>query len=102
MKFGFSSMACPAWDLATILEKAKEFGFQGVELRGLSGQLHLPLAAELTADPTATKQRFADAGVQLVCLASSAAFHSRDAHEVGDNKAQVREYLDAAEKLGCP
>src|SRR5437870_6285783 len=99
MKLGFSSMACPAWDLATILAKAKEFGYDGVELRGLAGQLHLPLAAELTADPAVTKQRFAEAGVQLVCLSSSAAFHSREPHEVADNKAQVREYIDVAEKL---
>ena len=102
MKIAFSSMACPAWDLSTILAKAKEFGYQGVELRGLAGQLHLPLAAELTADPEAVQKRFADAGIELMCLASSAVFHSRDPHEVADNKAQVREYIDTAQALGCP
>lgn len=102
MKLAFSTMACPAWDLATILSKAKEHGYAGVELRGLLGQLHLPLASELTADPRATREKFKAAGVELVCLASSAAFHMRDAQQVADNKAQVRDYIDTAAELGCP
>lgn len=102
MRIAFSTIGCPTWDLGTIIAKAKEFGYAGVELRGLNGQLHLPLAAELTADPAATRGRFADAGIQLICLSSSAAFHSRDAHEVADNKAQVRDYIDTAHALGCP
>jgi len=95
-------MACPSWDLGTILSKAKEHGYAGVELRGLLGQLHLQLAAELTADTKATRERFSQAGIELVCLSSSAAFHMRDAHAVADNKAQVREYVDVAAALGCP
>jgi len=102
MKLAFSSIACPNWDLATILAKAKQHGYAGVELRGLQGQLNLSLCPELTADPAATKARFADAGVELVCLSSSAAFHMRDAHEVADNKAEARDYIDTAAALGCP
>lgn len=102
MKLAFSSMACPTWDLDTILAKAKQYGYAGVELRGLLGQLHLPLASDLTADPDATRERFKTAGVELVCLSSSAAFHMRDARQVADNKAQAREYIDTAAALGCP
>lgn len=102
MKLAFSSMACPTWDLDAILQSAKEFGYEGVELRCLAGQLNLPLAAELMADPAATRGRFEAAGVELVCLASAAAFHSRDPREVAENKAQAREYIDSAAALGCP
>src|SRR5215470_7147596 len=101
MKIGFSSVSCPGWDLATIVNNAKAMGYQGVELRGLRGQLALPLCAELTADPAATKGLLAEAGVELACLGSSAAFHYRDPHRVADNQAEAREYIELAGKLGC-
>lgn len=102
MKLAFSTMACPNWDLDTVLSRAKQYGYGGVELRGLQGQLNLPLCAELTADPAATRAKFAAAGVELVCLSSSAAFHMRNAREVADQKGQVRDFIDTASELGCP
>ncbi|MFO0974700.1 MAG: sugar phosphate isomerase/epimerase family protein [Phycisphaerae bacterium] len=101
MKLGFSSVACPTWDLPTLVTKAKAFGYQGIELRGLCGQMHLPLCAELAADPAATRALFAEAGVELVCLCSSAAFHYRDPRRVAANQAEAREYVELAGKLGC-
>ena len=32
MKIGFSSLACPGWDLQTIVARAREYGFDGIEL----------------------------------------------------------------------
>jgi len=102
MKIGFSSVGCPGWDLGTIVSNAKAMGYQGVELRGLRGQMNLPICPELTADPPATKALFAEAGVELACLGSSAAFHFRDPYRVADNQAEAREYIELAGKLGCP
>src|SRR5436190_24378630 len=99
MKLAFSSVGCPGWDLATMVEKAKEYGYQGIELRGLQGQMHLPLAPELAANPAKIARLMRDTGVEIVCLASSAAFHMREPREVAENQAQVREYIDLAEKL---
>lgn len=102
MKLAFSSVACPAWNLATMVEKAKEYGYQGIELRGLEGQMHLPLAPQLAANPGKIAKLMRDTGVELVCLASSAAFHMRDPKQVAENQAQAREYIDLASKLECP
>src|SRR6185503_3362097 len=102
MKLAFSSLGCPAWDLATMVMKAKEFGYQGIELRGLQGQMHLPLAPELAANPGKIGELMRDTGVELVCLGTSAAFHMADPRAVAENLAQVREYIDLAGKLGCP
>lgn len=101
MKIGFSSLVCPGWDLATIVAQAAELGFQGIELRGLKGELHLPLAAELAADPAATRAMFAARNVELVCLASSATLASRDRRELGRQKAQLSEFIELAGRLGC-
>ncbi len=102
MKIGFSSQVCPGWDLETILTKAAELGFDGVELRGLRGELNLPLVPELARDPQATLRRFEEQGVELVCLATCVALDSKNKREVGRNKATIREYIELAGRLSCP
>lgn len=102
MKLAFSNVACPGWDIVTMVEKAREYGYQGVELRSLDGQMHLPLAPQIASNPGKVGKLMRDAGVELVCLATSAAFHMRDQKEVAQNQAQVREYIELAGKLGCP
>jgi sugar phosphate isomerase/epimerase len=102
MKIGFSSLVCPSWDLATILSKAAEYEFEGVELRGLQGKLDLPNIPELAGHPSAVRARFASAGVELVCLSSSCSFSSRDKKESARQRAELNAYLELAGELGCP
>ncbi|MCG8406057.1 MAG: sugar phosphate isomerase/epimerase [Phycisphaerales bacterium] len=102
MKLAFSSVGCPAWDLATMVEKAKEYGYQGIELRGLEGQMHLPLAPQLASNPAKIAMLMRETGVEIVCLSTSAAFHMRDGKEVAKNQSDVREYIELAGKLECP
>ena len=101
MKIGFSSLACPEWDLSTMAQRAKAFGFDGVELRAVQGEMNLTLCSQLTACPENIRQSFADFGVELSCLSSSATFHSNKKREVAQNKAVAREYVELAAKLGC-
>ncbi len=102
MKTGFSSLVCPAWDLETIVTSASSMGFDGVELRGLRGELHLPQAPELAGDPEAARRLFRENGVDLVCLASSATLVSRQPKEVARQKAVVAEWIELAAALACP
>jgi sugar phosphate isomerase/epimerase len=102
MKLAFSTVGCPTWDLPTVAAKAKELGYDGVELRGLTGRMYLPLCPELAGDPAATRGLFEEHGVELVCLSSSAAFHFRDRQVVEENKAEARDYIELAGRLGCP
>lgn len=102
MKLGFSSIACPDWDLETIITQAAALGYDGVELRGLRGEMHLPASPALAQDPAAVARRFADAGVELACLATGNYFHDQDRRRVAEQKAQVREFIELAAQLGCP
>lgn len=102
MKLAFSSVGCPGWDLATMVEKAKEYGYQGIELRSLGGQMYLPLAPELASNPQNIARLMGDTGIEIVCLATGNAFHMRDSKEVAKNVAEVREYIELAGKLECP
>lgn len=102
MKIGFSTLSCPGWDLATVLANASSMGFQGVELRGLRGELHLPLVPELAGKPDKTKELFAEKKVELVCLACSATLDSKKPREVARQKAILTEFIELAGRLECP
>lgn len=102
MKIGFSSLVCPGWDLPTIVEQASNLGFQGVELRGLRGELHLPLVPELSGRPERVRGLFAVKKVELVCLGSSASLSSKDKSGLARQKGVIVEFMELASRLGCP
>lgn len=102
MKIGFSSLVCPNWDLATIVSKATEYGFDGVELRGVQGELRLTNVPEVAGYPERTRDRFARAGVELVCLGTGCSFSTRDRRRRILERAELDETIELASKLGCP
>lgn len=102
MKFGFSSLGCPDWDLDTIIAQAAEMGYDSVELRGLQGEMHLPASPALARTPEKVADRFRDAGVELICLGTSNCFHWKERAKVAEHKAQVREFIELAAHLRCP
>ena len=103
MKIGFSSLVCPGWDLDTIIRRAAEMGFDGVELRGgLCGQMDLPRVRELADDPGQVRRRFNEANIELVCLGTSAHLDSCLERELSEEKAVITESIELAARLGCP
>src|SRR6266576_358998 len=100
MHFAFSTVACPTWDFETILARAKEYGYDGVEIRGFLNESILTAANVFLSDPAKIRGMFADAGVGIACLSSSIAYsqnRKRDAQLAQDLKT----YIDAAQALGC-
>lgn len=102
MKIGFSSLACPGWDLNTIIAKAGAMGFDGVELRGVLGTFDLPAAPSLADDPAYVKGVLAENKVELVCLSSSASLEHRHRKKLQEAQKSVVEYMRLANRLGCP
>ncbi|MFH1420337.1 MAG: sugar phosphate isomerase/epimerase family protein [Planctomycetota bacterium] len=102
MKLAFSSNACPTWGLPTMLEQAKQHGFDGIELQTKGGLPHLPQTDGKNLSPADIAELTRNAGIEVVCLASSAAFHMRDPDEVARNQIMVRRYIDMAANIGCP
>jgi sugar phosphate isomerase/epimerase len=101
MKFAFSTVSCPKWDFETIVARAREYGYGGVELRGFLNETVLTASNPFLSDPRKVRDTFADAGVEIACLASSIAMtqnRRRDARLLGD----VRTYIDLANALECP
>ena len=102
MKTGFSSLTCPQWDLQTIVTKAAEFGFDGVELNGLFGQTHRALTPELIAKPEDVRRLFAEHNVELLCLSTSTTLDRIEPFRVAEDRARIVEHIELAGKLGCP
>jgi sugar phosphate isomerase/epimerase len=101
MKFAFSTVACPKWDFETVAAKAKEFGYDGVEVRGFLNESILTAANVFLTDPKKIRKIFDDAGVEVACIASSISYsHSS---RVNDRRAdELKKNIDTAAAIGCP
>lgn len=101
MKFAFSTVACPDWDFETVASKAREYGYDGVEIRGFLNESILTAANVFLSDPVKVKRTFQSAGIEIACLASSIAMKGKrkpDEQSAGD----LRKYIDVAQAIGCP
>jgi sugar phosphate isomerase/epimerase len=104
LKIAFSTLACPEWSWAEILERGAAFGFDGVEVRLIAGETDLRRVADLGAeDPGAGNRGSRDLDRRLpVCgLASSVRFESPDAAERAQEILTGRDYVDLARRLGA-
>lgn len=102
MKVGFSTLACPGWDLEKIVTQAATLGYDGVEIRGLQGELNLPLVPALAARPEHTRAFFEEHKVELHCLGCSATLDAKSRSDLAKQKALLIEHIELAGSLGCP
>src|SRR3970040_33275 len=79
MKLSFSTLGCPSWSLARILDAAGRLGYDGVELRFVEGDDALWARPELVGSGLReTLARLADAGLAVPCVDTRSFFHSPD------------------------
>jgi len=100
MKFAFSTVSCPKWDFQTIATRAKEYGYDGVEVRGFLNEAILTASNVFLTDPAKLKSLFKYAGVEIACLASSIAMTGGKKHDAIE-ASDLKRFIDTAEALGC-
>ena len=71
MKMAFTTLGCPAWDLDTVIEKGSAFGYEGVDFRGIQGEIDVTTLAEFTTSIVETKRKLGDAGLSVCGISSS-------------------------------
>jgi len=101
MRFAFSTVSCPKWDFDTIVARAKEYGYEGVEVRGFLNEAILTASNPFLTDPRKLRDLFDDNDLDICCLASSIAMtqnKKRDAQAAAD----LRQFIDTAAALHCP
>ncbi len=69
MKLAFSTLACPDWSLDHVVAAAHLYGYDGVELRLIDGELID--GAMPAADRERVRRKFAEAGLPIVAVDSS-------------------------------
>lgn len=110
MRFAFSTVSCPKWDLDAVITHAREYGYHGVEIRGF---LNEPAVTNSNvfgpdANPDRVHNLFSSAGVNVACLASSIAMRQPGAawrfwrRSPNDRFASdLRIFIDTARRLDC-
>lgn len=105
MKIAFSTLGCPTWTFAQILEEARRDGFDGIEFRGLLSEIDLVNVPEFQpANIQQTRKRLEDAGIAPTCLSSSVTVVASAGTELDQKQAiaHAGRYIDLAKEVGAP
>lgn len=98
MKICVSTLGCPSWEWSEIVSTVKDFGYNGIEVRGIGNELFVPRAKVFSeGEIDRTKQRLRALELTITCLTSGCLLHKSDKDYVSEGKA----YIDLAQRLGC-
>ena len=97
MKFAFSTLACPTWGYKDIVATAKDLGFDGIEIRGIAGEMYAPKMKVFRDNLEESMAKLESLEIPMLtsncCVANS--------ENVAENLAEGRDYIDLAEKIGA-
>ena len=97
-KLAFSTLGCPDWSLDEVIAATQRYGYDGVELRLLDGEIITPELPQSERERVRTA--FADAGIPICCLDSS--IRVATGVEPEQVAAEIRAFLALAAELGAP
>lgn len=101
MKYGFSTLACPSWGFREIFTSAKDLGYSGVEIRGISDELYAPNIKRLSADKLEeTRAYLENMCIDIAILSSSAELAIED--NIASSISEAKAYIDLASELNVP
>ncbi|NKB70817.1 MAG: TIM barrel protein [Candidatus Latescibacteria bacterium] len=101
IKLATMSSVCPDWDLGQVIDGMKRHGYQGLEPRvewGHASGIELDLS---TSQRQQVRQRLADEGLEICCIATGVRMAASDAAERAVHIEDLRAYIDLAADLGC-
>jgi sugar phosphate isomerase/epimerase len=98
MKLAFTTLGCPNWDLDTICQKGREYGYDGVDFRGYQNEIDITRLSLFTKQGTETKQRLADAGLTISGVSSS--IKVCEPERKTENIDEAKRTIELAHKLG--
>jgi glucosamine-6-phosphate deaminase len=103
MKLSFSTLACPSWTLAAVIDQASRLGYDGIELRFIEDSDALWERPELQGDRLREAlARLRDAGLAVSCVDTRSFFHHPDAAARRSALEEARRMAELASRLGAP
>jgi len=101
MKIAFSTLGCPDFDWTDIYSMAKDFGFDGIEIRGLGKDIFAVQAQPFTeAQLPHTVKKLSELRLEIPCLSSGCCLKFADKKE--ENHNEILQYIELASKLKTP
>ncbi|MCX7795712.1 MAG: sugar phosphate isomerase/epimerase [bacterium] len=100
MRLSFSTLGCPNWDIKKIVESARRYGYNGVELRG-SGRQHISLEIS-PIERNEIKRLFEDNGIEICCISAYTRFASPIKDEREANIENLIRYCELAKEIDAP
>ncbi|TFG88068.1 MAG: sugar phosphate isomerase/epimerase, partial [Hyphomicrobiales bacterium] len=98
MKLAFATLGCTQWDIDTIIARAVEYGYDGVDFRGYLGEMEIFKLPEFATGLDDTISKFEDAGLEVPCLSTSARVYANPAEAL----EEIAAYCPLCERLGAP
>ena len=99
----FSTLGCPKWPWARILEQASALGYAAVELRGIEGEMDLTKRPEFVG--TRVDQSVKDLSalnIRISDLGASSRMHEADPKVRVAQLDEGKRFIDLAHKLNSP
>jgi len=101
MKLAFSTVGCPDFYWDDVYTMAKDFGYDGIEIRGLGADIHAIKGNPFGEDRLEhTIAQLRSMRLQISCLASGCILKWAGSAE--NNHRKICEYIDLAAQLGTP
>ncbi len=95
----FSTLACPEWDIETVIARAAEYGYDGIEWRGgPDGHIQPGLSQE---HRQWIRRKSYEAGIFVHAVTAYPSFISLDPEKQKANLDNLEQYLDLASDLGA-
>jgi sugar phosphate isomerase/epimerase len=103
IRFGFSTIACPSYDVDQVIALARDSKLTGIEIRFLRGTVDLATLEELSPQRMAdTRRKFEDAGLKVVVIGTSVRMNSLDPNVREQQLLAARTNATIAAGLGAP
>jgi sugar phosphate isomerase/epimerase len=99
MKISFMTLGCPNWDLNTICERGRAYGFEGVDFRGYLDEIDITRLPEFTSQSSQTRRQLENAG--LVVSGISTSLRVCDLSARDDNLEEARRTIDVARNFSA-
>jgi len=100
LRLSFSTLACVGWDLATIVRLAREWGYDGVELRVADDEAVHPALSQ--TERKNVRRLFTRNKLAIPCLAAYTRFAFSEPERRQENIIALKQVIDLAHDLEAP
>ena len=102
MKLSFSTLGSPHYNMGQIIDLAVKSGYDGIEIRAVSGTVEIWKLDEFTGDGLKeTAKKVKDAGLEICCVGTSINFSAADKAKQEQALENAKINLEIAKALDC-